>query len=100
MHDIQIPRARSHSFIAMRHNLDDEAFGDSTEIIVTPSIYPRVFEFPRGGIQRTEQTSRCVKTFWHHRHGFILIPAVYLRLFELPHIYIQRTGHKSRCFTL
>ena len=43
-------------------NLNDEAFGYLKRVIVTPAIYPRLFEFHHFDIQSTGQKSHCVNT--------------------------------------
>ncbi len=40
--------------------LDDEAFGYLKRVIVTPAVYPRLFEFLHVNIQSTGQKSHCV----------------------------------------
>ena len=41
----------------------DEAFGYLERVIVTPAVYPRLFEFHHFDIQSTGQKSHCVNTF-------------------------------------
>ena len=41
----------------------DEAFGYLKGVIVTPAVYPRLFEFHHFDIQSTGQKSHCVTTF-------------------------------------
>ena len=43
---------------------NDEAFGYLERVIVTPAVYPRLFELHRFNIQSTGQTSHCVNTIW------------------------------------
>ncbi|EGG03633.1 hypothetical protein MELLADRAFT_90053 [Melampsora larici-populina 98AG31] len=98
---------------------NDEAFGYLKRVIVTPAVYPRLFEFLHFDIQSTGQKSHCVNTtFWPSQcyqyvaHIFrnkyddeafgylkrvIVTPAVYPRLFEFLHFDIQSTGQKSHC---
>ena len=57
-------------------SLDDEAFGYLKRVIVTPAVYPRVFEFHHFDIQSTGQKSRCAKLTLIHiseptRHSLI-----------------------------
>ena len=42
--------------------VDDEAFGYLKRVIVTPAVYPRLFEFLHFDIQSTGQKSHCVRT--------------------------------------
>ena len=38
-------------------------------VIVTPAVYPRLFECHHFDIQSIGQKSHCVKTFWSHRNA-------------------------------
>jgi len=44
----------------MRVTKDDEAFSYLKRVIVTPAVYPRLFEFLHFDIQGTGQKSHCV----------------------------------------
>ena len=47
----------------------DEALGYLERIIVTPAVYPRLFEFHHFDIQSTGQKSHCVNTGYGHRNA-------------------------------
>ena len=43
--------------------MEIEAFGYPKRVIVTPAVYPRLFEFHHFDIQSTGQKSHCANTF-------------------------------------
>ena len=46
-----------------------EAFGYLERVIVTPAVYPRLFEFHRFDLQSTGQKSHCVNTGCGYRNA-------------------------------
>ena len=54
-------------------SLDDEAFGYLKRVIVTPAVYPRLFEFHHFDIQSTGQKSHCVNIDLRPSQCFVLI---------------------------
>ena len=50
-----------------------EAFGYLKRVIVTPAVYPRLFEFHHFDIQSTGQKSHCVNTKLSPSQCFVLI---------------------------
>ena len=47
----------------------DEAFGYLKRVIVTPAVYPRLFEFHHFDNQSTGQKSHCVNTVCGYRNA-------------------------------
>ncbi|CAG8500054.1 14347_t:CDS:2 [Funneliformis caledonium] len=52
---------------------NDEAFGYLKRVIVTPAVYPRLFEFLHFHIQSTGQKSHCVNTDYGHHNAMFLL---------------------------